>query len=285
MRLNNYGGLLGAIVLLLSQIALGQSRDYVVRSDGPDQSGKNDPVYPALPPKDDAVRPGTEGQTRVRVAPANRRGMELGVGLYVSPVPPAMSAQLRLRRNSGAVVESVIPGSPAEKAGIQQYDVIERIDGRPVKNPQQLPQLIAGHRAGDTIKLDIIREAKHQSIDVAIENLTPPTPFREFRPYQYQPQNQNQNQFPQNFNFKLSPDQTRQLDDLNNKLHQELQQQEKQIEQLKENLRREADHARQELQQLKDQIRREVEQQKKQLLDQVNKDKDKAKQDKDDDKQ
>src|SRR6185312_14894597 len=69
-----------------------------------------------------------ESQANQRMAVVYAKGSVGQVmGVYVSPVPPAMAAQLRLKPRTGLVVEGVMQGSAAEQAGIQQYDVIDRV--------------------------------------------------------------------------------------------------------------------------------------------------------------
>jgi S1-C subfamily serine protease len=54
---------------------------------------------------------------------------------------------------SGADVSSVVPGSPADGAGIQQGDVITSFDGQNVDSSQTLGSLIAKHHPGDKVSI------------------------------------------------------------------------------------------------------------------------------------
>lgn len=69
----------------------------------------------------------------------------------------------------GAYVQSVVAGSPAEKAGIQQGDIIVKIDGQKVSdssgNTDQLTKVISGKKVGDNISLEIWRNGK--TVDVS----------------------------------------------------------------------------------------------------------------------
>jgi putative serine protease PepD len=75
----------------------------------------------------------------------------------------------------GARVASVIPGGPADKAGLQKDDVIKAIDGAPVKQPSDLSSAIALKKPGDTVTLRIERNGLTQDIDVKL-GTRPKTP-------------------------------------------------------------------------------------------------------------
>jgi len=68
----------------------------------------------------------------------------------------------------GVVVGSVQRGQAANKAGVQDLDVITAVDGLKVGSPDDLVAAIAGHRAGDTVKLSIVRDGKAKEISVTL---------------------------------------------------------------------------------------------------------------------
>jgi S1-C subfamily serine protease len=54
---------------------------------------------------------------------------------------------------SGAVISGVVPGLPADRAGLGAGDTITAIDGTPIGSYDDLSAVIAAHEAGDTIRL------------------------------------------------------------------------------------------------------------------------------------
>ena len=68
----------------------------------------------------------------------------------------------------GVVVQQVQPGGPAEKAGIKIEDVIVSIDGRPIKNGEDLVADIASRRPGTTVQLGIMRNDKPMTVAVVV---------------------------------------------------------------------------------------------------------------------
>ncbi|HWD08335.1 MAG TPA: trypsin-like peptidase domain-containing protein, partial [Actinomycetota bacterium] len=59
---------------------------------------------------------------------------------------------------AGAFVAAVIPGSPAQAAGLAADDIIVSIDGAPVSDPNSLTSLLAQHHAGDTVRVGWVDE-------------------------------------------------------------------------------------------------------------------------------
>ena len=69
--------------------------------------------------------------------------------IYCVDVTSSMSEQYGIP--VGVYVNSVITGGPAAKAGIQQYDVITKVDGEDASTTQKLKAILATKSAGDQI--------------------------------------------------------------------------------------------------------------------------------------
>jgi S1-C subfamily serine protease len=65
---------------------------------------------------------------------------------------------------------AVVPGSPADKAGLRENDVILEVDGRNVGEGQSLQRLIAGYKAGDAVILKVYRAGKTIEVKVTLES-------------------------------------------------------------------------------------------------------------------
>lgn len=73
----------------------------------------------------------------------------------------------------GVIVYSVTPGSGAEKAGVQEGDIIVKADGEIVRNMTELNLKKDAHKAGDTMVLSIYRNGKTFDVNVVLmENTT-----------------------------------------------------------------------------------------------------------------
>ncbi|MEI8254469.1 MAG: trypsin-like peptidase domain-containing protein [Deltaproteobacteria bacterium] len=82
-----------------------------------------------------------------------RRGY-LGVGVYPVRLAPALEQGLAQR--FGAIVVSLEPGSPADRAGILQGDVLVTLDGEPIARPMDLSALLES-RVDKTVPVRLVR--------------------------------------------------------------------------------------------------------------------------------
>ena len=68
----------------------------------------------------------------------------------------------------GALVESVVDGSPADQAGLQADDLIVAIDRIPVDKNHPLPEVIAQYQPGDLATIRFLRGDQEQSVQVKL---------------------------------------------------------------------------------------------------------------------
>jgi serine protease Do len=69
---------------------------------------------------------------------------------------------------NGVLVQEIQPGGPADKAGLKPGDIITQIDGRAVKDGDDLVNEIASRRPGSTVRLGLVRDGKPQDTTVTI---------------------------------------------------------------------------------------------------------------------
>lgn len=92
----------------------------------------------------------------------------IGVAMQ-SVQDPALARKLGLAEPKGAVVNDLVGGAPAEKAGIQPGDVIVGVDGKPVKDSKALQAMIASQRPGREVAFEIVRDGKTVNLKVKLE--------------------------------------------------------------------------------------------------------------------
>ena len=96
------------------------------------------------------------------------RRIELGkfwIGLNCAEVSPALRSQLKLKEGVGLLVVNAFEGSPSQKAGLKQHDIVVKAGDTDIGAVGQL--IDAVQKAGDAeLKLDIIREGQPQTITV-----------------------------------------------------------------------------------------------------------------------
>lgn len=97
------------------------------------------------------------------------------LGVQFVAITPDIRAELNLSERNGALVKSgtsgqaaVISGGPADKAGIQEGDIITKVDDRVVGEQGGLGSLIAEFLPGEKVTLTIIRDGKTQEVSVTL---------------------------------------------------------------------------------------------------------------------
>jgi putative serine protease PepD len=143
---------------------------------------------------DAPINPGNSGgpllDARGRVVGVNSRiatgggGGNVGIGFAVPSntvreVLPTLIAGQRVERpylgvttaphREGAEIQEVTPDSPAESAGLIPGDIITGIDGRPVRDPDDVADAINGLEPGDDIEVEADRDGEQRSFDVELE--------------------------------------------------------------------------------------------------------------------
>ena len=93
------------------------------------------------------------------------------LGVTAQSMTADMADSLRLPSVRGALVSAVEPGSPAERAGIEQGDVILEVDGRPVDDSNALRNEIAGMKPGSTAKVTVLRDGARKTLDATLTEL------------------------------------------------------------------------------------------------------------------
>src|SRR5205085_3474118 len=71
----------------------------------------------------------------------------------------------------GIIVESVKPGSPASRAGLQGGDVITAVNGNPVKSGDDLVNAITQAQVGSKVEITYIRDRKERKASVTVESM------------------------------------------------------------------------------------------------------------------
>jgi S1-C subfamily serine protease len=94
-----------------------------------------------------------------------RRGY-LGVGAQIARLPGGVAAELG--QETGLLLGSVEPGSPAERGGLFMGDTIIGLDGQPVRDLDDLLALLGGDRVGKTVKVRIVRSGAVSDVPVTI---------------------------------------------------------------------------------------------------------------------
>jgi serine protease Do len=90
------------------------------------------------------------------------------LGVQIQPVTEIVAESLGLKEQQGALVASVVPDSPADRAGIKAGDVIVRMNGEDLDDFKDLPKRVAKAKAGSESTLEVRRQGKTRKLEVEI---------------------------------------------------------------------------------------------------------------------
>jgi serine protease Do len=111
------------------------------------------PIEVALNVKDQLVKHGKVTRGRL--------------GVTVQEVNATLAESFGLDRPRGALISSVDPGSPAEKAGLQVGDIITKFNGTAIEHSSDLPMLVADTTPGKTAPVGVWRKGSEKTLTVA----------------------------------------------------------------------------------------------------------------------
>src|SRR5512139_393654 len=90
------------------------------------------------------------------------------LGVSIQEVTPELAKSFGLKEKKGALVSQVSKGSPAEKAGVEQGDVIMEFDGKAVAEAKDLPQIVASTPVGKSVNVKLMRNGKALDREVKV---------------------------------------------------------------------------------------------------------------------
>ena len=90
------------------------------------------------------------------------------LGVYIQDLTPELAESFELEQGKGILVAQVLEDSPAQAAGLQQGDVILKLDNQPVEKVAKFRNRISLTRPGTKVKLTILRAGKEKVLSVKI---------------------------------------------------------------------------------------------------------------------
>lgn len=98
------------------------------------------------------------------------------LGVQLTPVPTALAHHLRLE-DKGVMIANIFEGSPADKAGLDRYDIIIMTDGKPTPggfdSVHRFSESVRDKRPGETLELTVVRRGQEKAFRVEL-GTTPP---------------------------------------------------------------------------------------------------------------
>ncbi len=100
------------------------------------------------------------------------------IGVYYTPIDKQLAQQRSLAVDHGVLIDpaangapGVFPGSPADKAGLQDGDIVVAVDGDTVDEDHDLSTRILPHVPGDVVRLSVVRDGRSIELSVTLGTL------------------------------------------------------------------------------------------------------------------
>ncbi len=106
-----------------------------------------------------------------------------GIGIGVQDLTPEIAAVMKLDPRSGALVNTVTDGGPADKAQIHPGDVLAAVAGKSVHDGRELIRELLARDVGQAVQIEVIRNGQHYGTTVTLaarpEPAVPPLPVQQ----------------------------------------------------------------------------------------------------------
>ena len=90
------------------------------------------------------------------------------IGVSAQSITPPLATGLRLRQDWGVVLADVLPGGPADEAGLEAGDIVLSVNGKTMKNASQLETTLYRYAMGDKVDIAVLRGTEKMTHSVAI---------------------------------------------------------------------------------------------------------------------
>jgi hypothetical protein len=112
-----------------------------------------------------AVAPGQaeEHLLKLMVTGEDEQLPAVWIGVRITPVPAPLAAHIGA---GGVMISNIVVGSPADEAGLEQYDVVVSFNGHEIDEPPDLVEAVGSAEAGEPCTLGIVRGAEPQEIEI-----------------------------------------------------------------------------------------------------------------------
>ena len=90
------------------------------------------------------------------------------IGAIIQTITPELAAGLHLQRDFGVIVSDVVPGGPADTAGLKIQDIILSVDGTPTGSLPLFTHSLYLHGSGERAKIEVLRGSDRLQLEVPL---------------------------------------------------------------------------------------------------------------------
>lgn len=101
----------------------------------------------------------------------NGKVVRAQLGIYPQDVTPTIARQFGVKDSDGALVGEVVPGSPAQKAGLKNGDIILDVNGKHITSANQLRNMISTMQPNSNVNLKVWRDGAEHTMPVTLGEL------------------------------------------------------------------------------------------------------------------
>ena len=91
------------------------------------------------------------------------------MGALIQTITPELAAGLHLQKDFGIIVSDVVPGGPADTAGLKIQDVILSIDDKPAESLPLFTQSLYMHKSGEMARVTVLRGSQQVELRIPLE--------------------------------------------------------------------------------------------------------------------
>lgn len=152
-------------------------------SGGPlfDLSGQVIGINTAIAPQGQGIGfaiPSKMAQSVIASLTNNGKVVRGWLGIAFQPVDDTLAQAFKVKTKDGAMVANVTPGSPAEKGGLRNGDIIIEVAGKKLDEASDLPTLVASLSPGKVAGFKVLRNGKSKTLKVKIGEMPDSTDGR-----------------------------------------------------------------------------------------------------------
>lgn len=95
------------------------------------------------------------------------------LGVQIQNLTPELASSMGIKETKGALVADVVTGSPAERAGFSQGDIVVSLNGKTMEDTRSLTQTVASLKAGEKARFEVMRDGARRTLTAVIEKRDP----------------------------------------------------------------------------------------------------------------
>jgi serine protease Do len=90
------------------------------------------------------------------------------IGVELADIDEEGARSLNIKQTEGSLITQVVPGTPAQKAGLEPYDLVVGFDGKKITSTHDLRKAVLMTPVGHTVAIQVVRDGHPRSLKITI---------------------------------------------------------------------------------------------------------------------